>query len=208
MHVFLTLLVVHLLAMMAPGPDFFYCSQTAASRSHREALAAAAGVTLGTMFWAGITLLGLEIVFEKFAWLHETIFVLGGLYLLWMGVNLLRHALRKVQGIKGTAKPMQIEASVTRAFLRGLLTDLANAKALIYFTSIFAMMLTPEMDASFRWTLFGCLAVETFLWFLVVITVFGLPSVRHGYFKLSRWIDGAAGALFGGFGLALLWEAQ
>lgn len=34
---FLTVAVVHLVALMSPGPDFFFVSQTAASRSRKEA---------------------------------------------------------------------------------------------------------------------------------------------------------------------------
>lgn len=34
---FLTVALVHLIALMSPGPDFFFVSQTAASRSRREA---------------------------------------------------------------------------------------------------------------------------------------------------------------------------
>lgn len=42
---FLTLALVHLLALMSPGPDFFFISQTAISRSSREALMGVLGVT-------------------------------------------------------------------------------------------------------------------------------------------------------------------
>ena len=89
---FLTLALVHLLALMSPGPDFFFISQTAISRSSREALMGVLGVTLGVAVWAAVALLGLNLLLEKMAWLHQLIMLGGGLYLLWMGYQLLRAA--------------------------------------------------------------------------------------------------------------------
>jgi LysE type translocator. len=43
------------------------------------------GITLGIVIWAGVALMGLHLILEKMAWLHEIIMVGGGLYLLWMG---------------------------------------------------------------------------------------------------------------------------
>jgi threonine/homoserine/homoserine lactone efflux protein len=47
------------------------------------------------MVWAGVALLGLNLIIEKMAWLHTIIMVGGGLYLCWMGYQMLRGALKK-----------------------------------------------------------------------------------------------------------------
>ena len=208
MSFILTLIVVHLVALMTPGPDFFFVSQTAVSRSRFDAMCGVVGITLGVVFWAGLSLIGLQWIFEKWAWLHSGLLFAGGLYLMWMAYNLLKGALRKPEGTSGQATCMQLEASPFRTFVKGLLTNLANAKAVIYFSSIFSMMLTPDMSPAMRWTIFAIVIAETFLWFATVALVFGLPVMRRGYMRVSRWIDGFAGVLFGGFGLALLWEAR
>lgn len=203
--VILTILMVHLVAVMSPGPDFFFVSQTAMSRSRAESLAGATGITLGVVFWAGLSMLGLQWIFERFAWLHEVLLLLGGLYLTWMGYQLLKSSLRPSTT---THAPLKLEHSAKRAFLFGLLTNLANAKALVYFTSVFAFMLTPDITGEARLLLFVLLVLETWLWFIVVALVFGLPKMRLGYQRLSRGIDGLAGALFTGFGLKLIYDAR
>ncbi|EFZ0308096.1 LysE family transporter, partial [Shigella sonnei] len=86
---FLTVAMVHIVALMSPGPDFFFVSQTAVSRSRKEAMMGVLGITCGVMVWAGIALLGLHLIIEKMAWLH-TLMVGGGLYLCWMGYQMLR----------------------------------------------------------------------------------------------------------------------
>ncbi|MDN7007740.1 threonine export protein RhtC, partial [Vibrio cholerae] len=40
--------------------------------------------------------------------------------------------------------------------------------------------------------------------FTVVACVFALPTMRRGYQRLSKWIDGLAGVLFAGFGIQLI----
>ncbi|EGK32878.1 threonine efflux protein [Shigella flexneri K-304] len=50
---------------MSPGPDFFFVSQTAVSRSRKEAMMGVLGITCGVMVWAGIALLGLHLIIEK-----------------------------------------------------------------------------------------------------------------------------------------------
>ncbi|VFS13461.1 threonine efflux system [Citrobacter koseri] len=74
---FLTVAMVHIVALMSPGPDFFFVSQTAVSRSRKEAMMGVLGITCGVMVWAGVALLGLHLIIEKMAWLH-TIIMVGG----------------------------------------------------------------------------------------------------------------------------------
>jgi len=44
---FLTVAMVHIVALMSPGPDFFFVSQTAVSRSRKEAM-------MGVLFGQGL----------------------------------------------------------------------------------------------------------------------------------------------------------
>lgn len=80
-----------------PRSRFLFVSQTAVSRSRKEAMMGVLGITCGVMVWAGIALLGLHLIIEKMARLHTLIMVGGGLYLCWMGYQMLRGALKKRQ---------------------------------------------------------------------------------------------------------------
>src|SRR5471032_166963 len=92
---FLTVAMVHMIALASPGPDFFFVSQTAASRSRKEAMMGVIGITLGVAVWAAVALMGLHLILQKMAWLHQIITVGGGLYLCWMGWQLLKSARAK-----------------------------------------------------------------------------------------------------------------
>lgn len=199
---FLTVALVHIVALMSPGPDFFFVSQTAVSRSRKEAMMGVLGITLGVMVWAALALLGLNLILDKMAWLHNIIMVGGGLYLCWMGYQMLRGAFKKVDS--GASEPKMELAAGGRSFVKGLLTNLANPKAIIYFGSVFSLFVGEEVGAGARWGIFLLIVLETFAWFSVVASLFALPSMRRGYQRLAKWIDGVAGALFAGFGIHLI----
>lgn len=199
---FLTVAVVHLVALLSPGPDFFFVSQTAVSRSRKEAMMGVLGITGGVMVWSGVALLGLHLILEKMAWLHNIIMVGGGLYLCWMGYQMLRSALKKEAPAQESP---EIElARGGRSFLKGLLTNLANPKAIIYFGSVFSLFVGDDVGSAERWGLFVMIALETLAWFTLVASLFALPKMRRGYQRLAKWIDGTAGVLFAGFGIHLI----
>ena len=201
---FLTVALVLLIALMSPGPDFFFVSQTAASRSRREAMMGVMGISLGIVVWAGVALMGLHLILQKMAWLHQIIMVGGGIYLCWMGWQLLRSA--RSQNAQRVAAP-EVKVALPkpgRSFIRGFLTNLSNPKAVIYFGSVFSLFVGDDVGAGARSGLFLLIIAETFVWFSLVAVVLALPTMRRGYQRLAKWIDGLAGVLFTGFGLHLI----
>ncbi|MBD8873474.1 homoserine/threonine efflux transporter [Rhodanobacter sp. DHB23] len=207
MSVFLSLAVVQLIALMSPGPDFFYVSQTAVSHSRREALAGVAGITLGVAIWAALALLGLQLLLHRLAWLERSIAVCGGAYLCWMGLKMLRGALA-APAAGASTHVVHLVNGPWRALRNGLFTNLANPKVVVYFGSIFSAFVGDGLAAGARWGLWVMVVAETLLWFVLVAGVFALPAMRRGYLRLSRWIDGCAGAIFVLFGLHLIFARR
>ncbi|KAA6043680.1 threonine export protein RhtC [Pantoea sp. Bo_7] len=200
---FATVALVHLVALMSPGPDFFFVSQTAASRSRKEAMMGVLGITLGIVVWAGVALMGLHLLLAKMAWLHEIIMVGGGLYLLWMGWQLLRSARQRHKQPQSDAPVVELPKR-GMSFLKGLLTNLSNPKAIIYFGSVFSLFVGNDVGAATRWGLFLLIIAETFAWFALVTAIFALPWMREKYQRMAKWVDGMAGVLFAGFGIHLI----
>ena len=202
MNLFLTIAVVHLVALLSPGPDFFFVSQTAVSRSRKQALFGVLGITLGITLWSALALLGLQLVLHRLAWLQQLIAVAGGLYLAWMGARMLRGAFAHASVVHGEA--MAAPGGELATMRAGLLTNLANPKVVVYFGSVFSAFLGDRVDAAARWGLWALIVAETFAWFTLVAAFFALPAMRRGYLRLARWIDGFAGAVFVAFGLHLI----
>jgi threonine efflux protein len=196
-----TLIFIHFCALITPGPDFFLVSQTAVSRSRKDAVLVAFGICLGAMVWSLLALMGLNIIFEKMAWLKQGLLVAGGLYLCWVGYQMLRSAFSKgEQSIKQIVLPQ----SPYLFFMKGLLTNLSNPKAVIYFGSVFSLFLANPLFDQHHSLLFIIIAIETLLWFLVVAFVFSLPTFRTAYQNFAKWIDGISGGIFTLLGVYLI----
>lgn len=206
MNLFLTIAVVHLIALLSPGPDFFFVSQSAVSRSRRQAMFGVAGITLGIACWSALALLGLQLVLHRLAWLQQLIAIAGGFYLLWMGARMLRGAVARPT--PAHESPFAMAGGELSSLRAGLLTNLANPKVVVYFGSVFSAFLGDRVDAPARWGLWALIVVETFAWFTLVAGFFALPAMRRGYLQLARWIDGFAGAVFVAFGLHLLFARR
>jgi threonine efflux protein len=207
MSLFITIAIVQIIALMTPGPDFFFVSQTAVSRSRHEAMAGVAGITLGVAVWSALALLGLQLLLHKLIWLEHLIAIAGGLYLCWMGLKMLRAALAKPSPDQ-VVEPVKVFVGGWRSLRNGLFTNLANPKVVIYFGSIFSAFVGAGVSSGARWGLWAMVVAETFLWFSFVAGCFALPMMRRGYLRISRWIDGCAGAVFMLFGLHLIFSRR
>ena len=201
---FVTVAVVQIVALASPGPDFFFISQTAASQSRRDAFKGVIGITLAVAIWAAVALLGLNLILKQMAWLHRLILLAGGAYLMWMGIQMIKSA-RRPQSIGAEVTPVTTSRK-KNIFLRGLLTNLSNPKAIIYFGSIFSLIVGDDVSSATRTAIFILIVAETLIWFSLVATLFSLPWVKAKYQKLAKWIDGIAGTLFVAFGLHLIFS--
>src|SRR6185295_16304890 len=85
-----TIWVLHVAAMVSPGPNVLLVSQLAASDRARSAVFAALGVTFGAALWATCAVLGVHVVFVAFPELSLALQVAGGVYLLYVAIRLWR----------------------------------------------------------------------------------------------------------------------
>ena len=113
----LSVAALHVLVLVIPGPDVLLVSQTAVARSRRAALLAGAGVVGGIACWAALALLGINVLFQNFAWIHGVIRVAGGAYLLFMAFNLWRSSFKA----QTETAPVQTPLGDVKAFRSGFL---------------------------------------------------------------------------------------
>lgn len=214
----ITVAGIHWMALITPGPDFFLVTQVAVSHSRREALMTVIGITLGVALWAIVALLGLHVLVERLPWIQTILYFAGGSYLSYLGFVLLRAAIKQVKRQRhsqnddainlATAPEIKIEQRYqNRLLLKGLFTNLANPKALIYFGSVFVLFVGGQVSNIVRVEIFALVVIETFLWFMLVSILFSLPKLKSIYEKLGAYIDGIAGIFFLGFGLNLIYQS-
>lgn len=207
MNVLVTLFVVHLLAIMTPGPDSLLVARTAVGSSRRAALYMTAGIMAGNVIWAGLAIGGLHLIFERIMWLQTALKLVGGAYLIFLGIQMWRSSLKKAspeQGVGGTSTPI----SDLTAFRTGFLTNMANVKVVVYYSSIFITFVTPTTSAGLKTAMFILVLLEGTAFFTVVTFLLSLPGPQRAYRRATAWIDRVAGTVFALFGLRLILAAH
>jgi threonine efflux protein len=199
-----TIGLVHMLAVMSPGPSFLITARTAVAQSRAAGIKVALGLGAGagSIVWSAAALLGLNFLFRQFHWLFIGMKVAGALFLLWIAFQIFRHA----------ADPVEMNEEGNNEdrhnpLLRGFLTQISNPKVVVFFGSIFVAMLP---NAAPSWMVVALIAIVTMnevVWYSLVSLFFGSSPVRRFYLMAKRWIDRATGAFLGLLGLRLLWRA-
>lgn len=138
------------MAVMAvtPGPANLFAVATGASRGKGAALLGVLGMNVATLVWFGAAALGLGAMITAFPEAFAVIAVLGGLYVAWLGVRTIRAALAPRPGIPPpSGHDEQMSARISRrrsALIDGFMVQIANPKAVLFFTAV----LPPFLDAA------------------------------------------------------------
>ncbi|WP_416192650.1 LysE family transporter [Neisseria sp. CCUG12390] len=200
------IIVIHLLGMMSPGPDFFYIARTAALYGRKNAVFAVFGIVTGVMFWAAATMLGLSLLLKNFPMFNAVLMCFGGSYLMYLGW--------KMANVRQNADFRQSEAAAAPApssplneAKKGLLVNLSNPKIVVYFSSVMSAVLA---DIAETWQIVGVLAllwVETLIFFTSLAVLFSGQAVKRFYSRYSRYLDNFSGLFFLCFGGYLIYRA-
>jgi threonine efflux protein len=188
------------LVVLSPGPDFVVTVSRAAV-SRRTGLAAAAGIVLGTAIWASASAAGLELVLAHYRWVAEVVRLLGAGYLVWLGFRLILRARSPVPAA-GTGHAARRGA----AFRSGLLADLGNPKAAVFWTSLFAAVLPPAAPIWVRGVAVAVAVLVAAAWYSAVACAFSLAAIARGYRRAKTWIDRITGGVLIGLAARLATE--
>ena len=196
----LALFTVDLVAAMLPGPNFLLVSQLGLSSGRRTAAASVVGILTGNIMWATAVALGLGAVFSVVPLLYHTLKIAGGIYLIYLAVMLWKeHRDDSVLTWRTTA---------WSAYVRGFLTTIANPKCLLYFGSVFTLLLRPTTPPSVWLIGISIVAFNTVLWYGTVAMLFSHEAAKRIYQSAYRRINAVAGVIIAGFGLKLVIDSD
>ena len=204
-----TYLIGTIAIIVLPGPNSMYCLTMAGRYGIKAAYRAVAGILLGDSLLILATVLGAGALLKLYPALFHGIKLAGGLYLAYIGWNLLRGAVKKWRmtppattsdGIedKGNAPP--------HIFNRALLLSLTNPKAILFFLSFFVQFVDPAYPnpALSFFVLALILQLTSFIYLnLLVFAGHGLTQAFRRHIKTSAAAMGLVGVLFIGFAVKM-----
>ena len=189
---FVTIAVIHFLAVASPGPTLMVVMSQSVAGSRRSGFLVVAGVVLATLTWSTVTAAGLGGVIARVGWLYLTLKIVGAAYLAWLAWGLLRGAFRgKAVGLDAS-RPVLGGAGALRA---GFLTTLSNPKVAAYYASLFGVVIPAGSGAGVFAGAVLTAVLVSLVWWSAVVLLFALPAVQRGYARARRWMDAAMGAL-------------
>lgn len=192
---------IHILAAASPGPDFILVSQQTLTNGKKAGLMCSIGIALGLSIHIVYSAFGLAAVIVNSANALWGIKILGGGYLLYLGVKGLSS---KPNSHQEDHNVKVIKYSAKKSIGMGFLCNALNPKAPIYFLSLFTVVLSPDMPV-YQIAIYGIwMMVIQLAWFSTVVGVLSRPTVNQHFKKFGHWIDRILGGAMIALGIKVI----
>lgn len=198
---FLTVALVHLLAVASPGPDFAVVVRESVTQGQRAGLWTALGVGSGIFVHIAYSLLGIGLIVSQSILLFNLFKWLAAGYLVYLGWKALR-ARPQLEAATLTAGPVPTRRA-REAFTVGFVTNGLNPKATLFFLSLFTVVISHDTPLAVQAGYGLYLACATTLWFCLVAWLFSRDRVRAGFARMGHWFDRVTGAVLIALGARL-----
>jgi RhtB (resistance to homoserine/threonine) family protein len=206
MSTFLTVALIHLLAVASPGPDFAIVVQQSLTQSRRITLWIAAGIALGILLHVTYSLLGIGLLIAQSVVLYTVIKLLGAGYLLFIGWK----ALRCRHAPAAVAASVQPSSALTplRALRVGFLCNALNPKVTLFFLALFTQVIAADTPILVQAGYGLWMSFATFAWFALLGSVLTTQAVRRriGFFHV--WAERLMGAILIAMGIRVALSAR
>ena len=210
MSSFLAFLGISALVIATPGPDTALTIRNTFLGGQRAGRFTALGVSVGQIVWAIATSIGLVALLLASQPVFQAIKFLGAAYLVFLGIQSLRSAFRRLPEVEpDPATDAKPAFGDLRAFRQGVINNLANPKMAVFFASVLPQF-APEGRGMFSaLVLLGSVfSVLTFVW----LALYAAVVARAGAFvrgsRVRRAIDGTAGLALIALGLRVAAEKR
>jgi len=199
---FLPFLGTVILLTLSPGPDNMLVLSLGMAKGRLRGMAFGLGCALGTLSHTLLAVIGVSALIAASPLAFTVLKVCGGLYLAWLGIGALRS--------RGAATVGQLDAApeAPRALVfKGVFAAAINPKIALFFLSFLPQFVVPAH---------GHTGLQTALLGLTFAAQAAVLFGMLGYFsgsvgawlnrrpKAGVWLDRAAGAVFIGLGLRLI----
>ncbi len=173
---FLTVAILHLFAVVSPGPDFALITRQSLRFNRRVAIWTSLGIGVGILFHCLLAITGLVILITSNELFSTILKIIGSAYLLYLGIT----------SVIGNQKKSELEEkdkenlNKFNGFLVGLITNITNVKAILFFVTVFSVVI--DAGNSLSLIFYGVyMALATFLWFAFISYVFTSNKFKNKF---------------------------
>jgi threonine/homoserine/homoserine lactone efflux protein len=181
--------------VLIPGPDTMIVAGNAARHGWQAGLRAIGGISLGGLLYMALCGFGFLALLNAVPGAFMAVKIAGAAYLLWMGFQLVRGAIKPAEA---EAKAAAISGS---AFRQGFLSTVLNPKVAIFFLAALPQFVGTGPDAPAHGALLIAVSYGLGGCWLAFVALLasqaGRRASRSGIVqRFGRWFEGALGAAF------------
>lgn len=201
-YLIINVLIIDLLAIISPGPDFFVILRNSLTQNKKAGIYTALGISLGSLWAFVVTIAGIKAIFN-----HPLLKIVLGVvcagYLIYLGVHSLIAKLSKHNTIHAHQSHTH-NIRYAKYFANGLLTNLFNAKQYLFLFAIMTYAQQQHASLLDNSVIAVLSSINVLLWFSFVATIMGHSKIQRLYFKQENIINKLIGLILISLGVIIL----
>jgi RhtB (resistance to homoserine/threonine) family protein len=203
--IILTVALVHLLAVISPGPDFMMIARNSLVYSRKTGIYSAMGLGLGILVHVSYSLIGIGLLISQSVLLFSIIKYAGAGYLIYIGYKSLTS---KSSSLHLEGQGHKKDISEFSAVKMGFITNAMNPKATLFFLSLFTLVISPTTPLFIKLIMGIEMCVVTGLWFAFVAFVISHPLVKNKVGSVQQLAEKFIGVVLIGLGLKVAFSGR
>ena len=189
MSTFLTVALLHLFAVVSPGPDFVLISRQSFRYGRTIAIWTSVGIAIGILFHVALSLAGLSLLLQNqpdFFWYLKLV---AALYIGYLGLTSL--ILKGPINLQGNSTDG--EGRYLKSISSGFLTNALNPKAFIFFITVFTLVINEDTGIVIKSLLGIYMSMATFIWFTFMSILLTNEKATERFKNLIPWLEKITG---------------
>jgi len=183
--------VMFILGATSPGPSLAVVLRNTMIGGRSRGLACAVGHGIGFGFYAISVVFGLVIIMENNPDVFTIMQIIGGLFLLYLGIDMIR----------SEAKEIEFSDGKREGFVEGFFIAFLNPKIAVFMLAVLSSVLDPTMSNDTKWVIAGMgMTIDT-IWYVLVALVLSNSNMLSKIKNNQRTLNVITGVLM--IGLAI-----
>jgi len=197
-------LAIYIATVVTPGSTFLFMSRLSLRVRRIEGAGAAVGIAVATTGYVVLAMSGLAWLLDQARWLARAVQILGGLYLIFLGVQAWRASRENAEAAAVDSDSVQDRRDFWSGFRMGALVVWSNPKGVLFFVSLYAAAIPVDASLATKGVvLAGGTSIEL-IWNALVVTVLAGKKASLVYKRVAKWIERTIGTVLAFFGVRLI----
>ena len=192
---FLWSALAHLIALTSPGPDTAIVLRQVSVYGRAEGIKAAIGIGFGIYAHCLLAINGISILILSNDFYKLIISLIGGSYILYLGMNML---------LSNSEVRSKRNSNTSRnSFLNGLITNIFNIKAFLFFVSLFSIII-DNLDGIYFYIYPIYFAFMSSIWFIFLSFIVTTSKNKTFNVYSNKYISSVMSIVLCAIGLLIL----